>query len=88
MSDKTGKHIQHTLCGHGGEHVIHNSKGNEACNVANDESTTKIIYQYHGRKWNVCTCLPNTTNSNKNRYVTTNTMEKFFKRRLYNVVSV
>ena len=29
MSEETGKHIHHALCGHGGERVIRDSKGNE-----------------------------------------------------------
>ena len=88
MSDETGKHIHHALCGHGGERVIHDSNGNEVCKVDGYEPTTKTIYQYHGCKWHGCTCLPNRTNADKNRYVTTKGMENFFKGRGYNVVSV
>ena len=33
MSEETGKHIHHALCGHGGERVIRDSNGNEVCKV-------------------------------------------------------
>ena len=88
MSDETGNHIHHALCGHGGERVIRDSNGNEVCKVDGYEPTTKTIYQYHGCKWHGCTCLPNRTNADENQYVTTKGMEKFFKGRGYNVVSV
>ena len=88
MSEETGKHIHHALCGHGGERVIRDSEGNEICKVDGYEPTTKTIYQYHGCKWHGCTCLENRTNVDKNRYLATKGMEDFFKKRGYNVVSV
>ena len=48
MSDETGKHIHHAICGHGRECVIRDSKGNEICKVDGYEPTTKTICQYLG----------------------------------------
>ena len=89
MSEETGKHIHHALCGHGGERVIRDSEGNEISKVDGYEPTTKTIYQYHGCKWHGCTCLENRTNVDKNRYLSLQPKWKsFFKKRGYNVVSV
>ena len=87
MSNKTGNHIHHALCRHGGERVIRASIGNEVCNVDGYKPTTKTIYQYHGCKWHGCTCLSNRTNADKNKYVTTKGIENFFKCQGYNVIS-
>ena len=76
MNEENGKHIHHALCGHGGERVIRDSNGNEICNLDGYEPITKTNYQYHGWKWHSCTCLPNRTNADNNRYVTTKRMQK------------
>ena len=88
MSEETGKHIHHALCGHGGERVIRDSKGKEICKIDGYEPSTITVYQYHGCEWHGCTCLKGRTNTDKNRYVETKDMEEWIKERGYNVVSV
>ena len=87
MSEETSKHIHHALCGHGGERVIRDSQGNEICKVDGYEPSTKTVYQYHGCKWNGCTCPKNRTNTDENRYVETKGAEEWIKKPGYNVVS-
>ena len=50
MSNETGKHIHHALCGHGGKRVIRDSNGNEVSKVDGYEPITKTIYQYNDCK--------------------------------------
>ena len=88
MSDETGKHMHHALCGHGGERVIRDSQGKEICKVDGYKPSTKTVYQYHDCKWHGCTCLKSRTNTDENRYVETKGMEEWIKKRGYNVVSV
>ena len=88
MTVKTGKHIHHALCGHGGERVIRDSKGNELSLVDGYEPSTKTIYQYHGCKWHGCICLENRTDVDKSRYILTKDRESLFTSLGYNVVSV
>ena len=88
MSDETGKHIHHALCGHGGQRVIRDSQGHEICKVDGYEPSTKTVYQYHGCKWHGCICLKSRTNTDENRYVETKGTEEWIKKRGYNVVSV
>ena len=88
MSEETGKHIHHTLCGHGGERVIRDSQGHEICKVDGYEPSTKTVYQYHGCKWHGRTCLKSRTNTDENRYVETKGTEEWIKKRDYNVISV
>ena len=87
MSEETGKHIHHALCGHG-ERVIRDSQGHAICKVDGYEPSTKTVYQYHGCKWHGCTCLKSRTNTDKNRYVETKGTEEWIKKRGYKVVSV
>ena len=87
MSEETGKHIHHALCGHGGERAIRHD-GKEIALVDGYEPVTKTIYQYHGCKWHGCTCQDNRTNADKDRYGLTKIFEKYFEDLGYNVVSV
>ena len=49
MSEKTGRHIHHALCGHGGERVVKYGKGRE-CKVDGYVPITKTVYEYNGCK--------------------------------------
>ena len=88
MSEVTGKHIHHALCGHGGERVIRDSNGKEQYKVDGYEPITETVYQYHGCKWHGCPCQENRSNTENSRYTATKSMEDWIKKRGYNVVSV
>ena len=87
-SKETGRHIHHALCGHGGERVIKDGLGKELFKVDGYEPISKTIYQYHGCKWHGCTCQPNRTNADKNKYTITLNHDKTCRDLGYNVVSI
>ena len=78
MSEKTGLHIHHALCGHGGERVVKNGKGRE-CKVDGYEPITKTVYEYNGCKWQGCPCQPNRTAKDEERYAKTEEKERVIR---------
>ena len=75
MSKKTGRHIHHKMCGHGGERQVTvwclNSKGEKVYTtypVDGYEHETRTIYQFHGCKWHGDTCIKDRTKKQRKRY--------------------
>ena len=75
MSEKTGRHIHHKMCGHGGERQVTvwylNSKGEMAYTtypVDGYEQETRTVYQFHGCKWHGHTCIKDRTKKQRKRY--------------------
>ena len=82
QSEIIGRHIHHTLCGHGGEKCIVINK-NEIL-VDRFDSETGIIYQFYGCKWHRCPCL----GIANNKYHMTMNLENQIQSLGHNVVSV
>ena len=64
MSEETGRHIHHKMCGHGGERQVTvwylNSKGEKDYTtypVDGYEPETRTVYQFHGCKWHGHACI-------------------------------
>ena len=75
MSEETGRHIHHKMCGHGGERQVTvwylNSKGEKACTtypVDGYEPETRTVYQFHGCKWHGHPCIKDRTKKQRKRY--------------------
>ena len=95
MSTKTGKHIHHKMCGHGGERqvmvVIENEKGEGEeyfYPIDGYEPETNTVYQYHGCKWHGHSCLESRTNRQTKRYVPTMALDEHIVRNGYNLMKV
>ena len=63
-SMKTGRHIHHKMCGHGGERQVTvwylNSKGKRDYTTYpadGYEPETRTVYQFHSCKWHGNTCI-------------------------------
>ena len=95
MSEQTGKHIHHKMCGHGGERevrvVIEDEKGERKeyfYPVDGYEPDTNTVYQFHGCKWHGHTCLESRTNRQKKRYFSTVALDDHIVRNGYKLVKV
>ena len=84
MSEKNGRHIHHTLCGHGGERQFVKS-GN--CKVDSYEPTTETVYGFNGCKWHGCPCQPNRSARDEERYVATKRKEEAIKGACFTLVT-
>ena len=84
MSEKNGRHIHHTLCGHGGERQFVKS-GN--CKVDSYEPTTETVYGFNGCKWHGYPCQPNRSARDEERYVATKRKEEAIKGAGYTLVT-
>ena len=69
-----GKHINHKMCGHGGECIVKvwvlNDKGKKelvSFLVDGYEPETNTVYQFHGCHWHGHTCLKNRTKRQQKR---------------------
>ena len=72
---KTGKHIHHEMCGHGGERIVTvwvlNDNGKKemvSFLVDGYEPETKTVYLFHGYHWHGHICLKDRTKRQQNRY--------------------
>ena len=84
QSRKTGKHIHHAICGHGGERHI--QIGKRPIKVDGFEPETNTVYQYHGCYWHGCDCNPdNFDEEKKNKTIKE---DKMIKDAGFNLVSV
>ena len=75
MSEKTGRHIHHKMCRHGGERQVTvwylNSKGKSdyaTYPVNGYEPETRTVYQFHGCKWHEHTCIKDRTKKQRKRH--------------------
>ena len=72
---KTGKHIHHEMCGHGGERIVTvwvlNDNGKKelvSFLVDGYEPETNTVYLFHGYHWHGHICLKDRTKRQQNRY--------------------
>ena len=82
QSEWIGRHIHHTLCGHGGERAIAINKKEIFSNGYDPENST--IYQFYGCKWHGCPCLESTSD----KYQKTLDPENRIRSLGYNIISV
>ena len=66
---------------------MRNSLGHELYLVDGYEPVTKTVYEYHGCKWHGCTCQPERTNMDRNRYAATKEKERVIRSLGYNLVT-
>ena len=74
MSEETGRHIHHKMCGHGGERQVTvwylNSEGERDYTTYpadGYEPETRTVYQFHGCKWHGHNCIKDRTSSKRER---------------------
>ena len=87
MSEKTGRHIHHKMCGHGGERQVTvwwflNSNGKRDYTtfpVDGYEPETRTVYQFHGCKWHGHTCIKDRTSSQRERYLDTLAVDRLIE---------
>ena len=86
MSEKTGRHIHHKMCGHGGERQVMvwylNSNGKRDYRtypVDGYEPETRTVYQFHGCKWHGHNCIKDRTSSQRERYLDTLTIDRLIE---------
>ena len=82
LSELSGWHIRHALCGHGGEGCVDTGKNEVLVDRYNPETST--VYQFYKCKWHGCPCL----GSASDRYQNTLSTENQIQSRGHNVVSV
>ena len=86
MSGKTGRHIHHKMCGHGGERQVTvwylNSNGKRDYTtypVDGYEPETRTVYQFHGCKWHGHNCIKDRTSSQRERYLDTLAIDRLIE---------
>ena len=86
MSEKTGRHIHHKMCGHGGERQVtvwylnSNGKRDYTTYPADGyEPETRTVYQFHGCKWHGHNCIKDRTSSQRERYLDTLTIDRLIE---------
>ena len=98
QATKTGKHIHHKMCGHGGERmakvwVLNNKNEKEPAFILVDgcEPETGTVYHFYGYYWHGHTCFKNRTKRQQKRYRDTCQVDGLIKNNgwdtKYNLVS-
>ena len=92
QSELIGKHIHHSLCGHGGEFCVEVEKveggSTEEVSVTGYEPESKTIFQYYRCKWHGHTCQKERNSLEERRYTKTIELEKRMKEQGFNLISV
>ena len=86
MSEKTGRHIHHKMCGPGGERQVtvwylnfNGKRDYTTYPVDGYEPETRTVYQFHGCKWHGHNCIKDRTSSQRERYLDTLTIDRLIE---------
>ena len=86
QSELIGEHINHALCGHGGEFSV--KIGGKKIFVDGYVPKTRTIFQYYGCKWHGCPCRKERNSLDEERYSKTIDLEEKMKEQGFKLISV